>query len=285
MSRYQDKARAEGVNPFCRMPPLAQVVGWLIVSHHRLPRYVEHKHAGRGAPPLDETLQLDGTRFDASWSSPQCFLDEWTAQDWQQVWDLDLGSPMASERWCAKAREMAVRALKHAPLWRSEGNWLDDRFTLHLARLSPDAGRSQLLGGSSHTQMAGSRVSGLRQHGAQYWATWQKLDEHNIGVGINGVLLARRLPKLQRHLPSITRHKGFKQRSQNVAFRWQDQAFDLARAVAQRSVRQGFSVSIWPLLAVVRPSPMPASCMAWPMKNSVVVLASPWGLEPDVANR
>lgn len=68
----------------------------------------------------------------------------------------------------------------------------------------------------------------------------QSLDEHNIGVGHNAYLLAKSLPKLRPYLPAITRHKGFKQRSQQSAFRWQDKAFDLARMLVHRSRQQGF---------------------------------------------
>ncbi|WP_387796319.1 hypothetical protein, partial [Photorhabdus sp. RM125S] len=35
-------------------------------------------------------------------------------------------------------------------------------------------------------------------------------------------------------------HKGFKQRSKDEKYRWQDQAFDVACALRERSAEQGF---------------------------------------------
>ncbi len=48
------------------------------------------------------------------------------------------------------------------------------------------------------------------------------------------------MPHIRKTLPAITRHKGFKQRSKDEKYRWQDQAFDVACALRERSVEQGF---------------------------------------------
>lgn len=85
----------------------------------------------------------------------------------------------------------------------------------------------------------------------------QRLDEHNIGVGQNALLLGRSLPHIRKTLPAITRHKGFKQRSVQEKYRWQDQAYDLAVTLRERSLQQGFSASIWPQPGAVKPLQMP----------------------------
>jgi CRISPR-associated endonuclease/helicase Cas3 len=239
LQRYQEKTGAEGSNPFRHLPPLAQVIGWLIVSHHRLPQFVKQEVSPLGAPSLEKLQRPDSSRLDASWISPQSVQSEWTPADWLRVWDLSVGTPMASASWCAKARDMAGRALRLPSLWQAT-DWLSDRFSSHLARLS--------LMLADHSYSAGPATLKWQDREYQAYANTdratgqrkQKLDEHNIGVGLNAVLLARRLPKLRRHLPAITRHKGFKQRSQHEAFRWQDKAFDLARCLAQPSSQQGF---------------------------------------------
>lgn len=239
LRRYQDASQAKGSNPFANLPPLAQAVGWLIVSHHRLPQFVKQEGA-LAAPAIEKLQHIDSARFNASWISPQCLNDDWNAEHWQQVWQCQNGTPMASRTWCAKAREIAGRAFRHSSLWQTGNLWLEDRFTSHLARLS--------LMLADHSYSAANATSKWQDPDHQAYANTerstrqlkQKLDEHNIGVGHNAVLLARRLPRLKRHLPAITRHKGFKQRSQSDAFRWQDKAFDLARALAVSSAKQGF---------------------------------------------
>jgi len=224
-------------NPFTDFSPLAKVVGWLIVSHHRLPQF-DGSEASVSSPSLEQLL-LTSRRFDASWNSPQCRYQDWQARDWQQLWDFPYGTPFASSTWCAKASRLAQRALQCHSLWQT-GDWLADRFTSHLARLS--------LMLADHAYSAGPAIEQWQDRDYRAYANTdratgarkQALDEHNIGVGHNAYLLAKSLPQLRRHLPAITRHKGFKQRSQNDDFRWQDSAFDLARSIANRSQQQGF---------------------------------------------
>ncbi|MDF2867613.1 MAG: CRISPR-associated protein, partial [Gammaproteobacteria bacterium] len=52
--------------------------------------------------------------------------------------------------------------------------------------------------------------------------------------------IVRSLPLLSRALPRIARHKGFKQRTTDPHFRWQDQAYDLVCSLREHSVEQGF---------------------------------------------
>ncbi|SIP87111.1 CRISPR-associated helicase, Cas3 family [Aeromonas sp. RU39B] len=234
----ESKARPIGANPFQGLPPIARIIGWLIVSHHRLPQFDTQHEQAVGVPPLD-ALTIDSGRFEASWNSPQCRDPEWDKEAWLQLWRFPNGTPLASTTWCSKANRLAQRALQCHSLWQRE-DWLSDRLTSHLARLC--------LMLADHAYSAGNATEKWQDRKYQVYANTdrdtgklkQSLDEHNIGVGHNAYLLAKNLPKLRPHLPAITRHKGFKQRSQQSAFRWQDKAFDLAKMLAHRSQSQGF---------------------------------------------
>ena len=68
----------------------------------------------------------------------------------------------------------------------------------------------------------------------------QRLDEHLIGVELNAKRIVHTLPRLERSLPRIARHKGFRQRSKDARFRWQDRAYDLAAGLQVKSATQGF---------------------------------------------
>lgn len=225
-------------NPFEGLAPIARIIGWLIVSHHRLPQFDTKHDQAVGAPPL-EGLTVDSGRFDASWNSPQCRETEWGKGAWQGVWVFPHGTPLASHTWCTKANRLAQRALQCHSLWQDR-DWLSDRFTAHLARLC--------LMLADHAYSSGNVTEKWQDRDYRVYANTdritgrlkQSLDEHNIGVGHNAYLLAKSLPKLRPYLPAITRHKGFKQRSQQSAFRWQDKAFDLAKILAHRSRLQGF---------------------------------------------
>ena len=228
----------KSTNPFLSLSgPLAKVVGWLIVSHHRLP-CLHLSDDASWQPRLDEIDKwMKGKDFSADWNSPQRTF-EWTKENWKQVWQFKHGTPMRSAKWCAKAHRLALRASKHAALFNTD--WLQDAFSSHLARLT--------LMLADHCYSAGDATPAWQDQGYSAYANTdrltrkpkQKLDEHNVGVGHNAVLLAKNLPRLRQTLPAITRHKGFKQRSKDERFRWQDKAFDLAQGIAQRTVTQGF---------------------------------------------
>lgn len=232
-------------NPFATFFPLAKVVGWLIVSHHRLPQFnhrdqqADDQNWRQGVMPQLNTLRLDSRDFEASWNSPQCVSSDWKTTHWQQLWQFPYGTPVSSRTWCDKANRLALRAMQCHSIWQTD-DWLADRFTSHLARLS--------LMLADHAYSAGPVTEKWQDRDYRAFANTdpvtrahkQALDEHNIGVGHNAYLLAKSLPQLRRHLPAITRHKGFKQRSQREVFRWQDKAFDLAKSLTHRSQKQGF---------------------------------------------
>ncbi|MBD8162366.1 type I-F CRISPR-associated helicase Cas3f [Erwinia persicina] len=228
-------APGHGGNPFKALPPVAQVVAWLILSHHRLPVY-----PGRGtnAPDLAYGDRWLDTQLTALWNAGNHQADDWTAADFQTQWQFPQGTPLRSATWRAKAQKIAQRALLQ-PAW-IESTHLNQRFTCHMARLS------LMLADHFYSaqpvtegwQDPAYAVSANTERGSG--ALRQRLDEHNIGVAQNALLLARSLPQLRKTLPAITRHKGFKKRSEQPQYRWQDRAFDATRVMRERAAKQGF---------------------------------------------
>ena len=223
-------------SPFEQLPPLAKMIGWLIVSHHRLPQYP----GGRNPPHWDEMAQWLEQSLSANWNSPRCQDADWDQPTLDNNWQFSAGSPLKSRTWSKKATELSKRALQLLGGIEERGNWLTQRFTMHLARLC--------LMLADHTYSASAPTLYWQDREYQAFANTdritgkkkQKLDEHNIGVAHNAYRLALGLPKLRQSLPSITRHRAFKKRSQNVRFRWQDKAFDLACASRSVTEQQGF---------------------------------------------
>lgn len=236
---YQDSVDLS-INPFQNLPPLAKVVGWLIVSHHRLLQFDTHREHDSRVEPLicDIDRWLTGKNLSAFWNSPQCQQLKWTAVDRRDVWSFPQGTPMASQTWCERANKLALRALNHNDLFSCD--WMEDSFTLHMARLS--------LMLSDHSYSGDPATEKWQDPTYQAYANTdrlskrlkQRLDEHCIGVSRNAFWLAKRLPLLRRDLPAITRHKAFKQRSSKADFVWQNRAFDVAKSMAMASERQGF---------------------------------------------
>lgn len=226
----------KNINVFKSMPAVAQAVGWLILSHHRLP-----KHHGEGLQPdigiIDQWL-LHRNGVKPHWNSPQCLYDDWTQKQLTAVWEFPLGTPMHSELWRDKASSIAKRAL-NLPGFTSK-EWLVDRFSIHMARLNLMLADHLYSAGEARTQWQDKSYKAIANTDRKTGKSKQKLDEHNVGVAHNALLLSKSMPLLRRTLPAITRHKAFKARSTREQFRWQDKAYELACSIRERSEKQGF---------------------------------------------
>ncbi|MCA6952459.1 type I-F CRISPR-associated helicase Cas3f [Pectobacterium polaris] len=240
LAALQQDKQTPSSSPFRTLPPLAQVIAWLIVSHHRLPVFNKSTELAPNSsePQLDyvETWLTD--HLSAQWNALNHCKTDVTPSALTQVWQFPHGTPLRSSVWREKARKFAGRALK-LPSFMHFAQ-LDQRLTVHLARLA--------LMLADHHYSAGAATVGWQDMAYSVWANTdrktgeykQRLDEHCVGVGQNALLLGRSLPHLRETLPAITRHKGFRQRSTHPRFRWQDRAFDLACSIRESSKQHGF---------------------------------------------
>ena len=234
-------------NPFASLQgqPIAETVGWLIVSHHRLPIFpVKQARARKEREPRCsniDTWRTDKGNFRAHWNSAQYLRDDWQTSDWEQVWAFEKRTPIASLTWRKKAQSIAARALRHSGLF--ERVWMEDRFSLHLSRLSlmlADHYYSSLPPESSPAAWRDDSYKAYANTHRPTGALKQQLDEHNIGVAHNAFLLANGLPRLRDTLPVFTNVRPLKKRTTVAQFRWQDKAYDLACSLKERSQAQGF---------------------------------------------
>ncbi|HHQ5988690.1 TPA: type I-F CRISPR-associated helicase Cas3f [Enterobacter hormaechei subsp. steigerwaltii] len=219
-------------SPLGHLPPLARVVAWLMLSHHRLPQ-------SHSAEP--QLLYCDGwleRQLNADWNSlnhKSTEKHQWKERDLKNVWKFPHGTPLRSKTWREKARQIGKR-IRNTPALLDFGS-LDNLFTLHLARLS--------LMLADHFYSSQPAYSGWQDDAVQIWANSnpepnQKLDEHNVGVAHHALLMGRSLPTLRRALPAIARHKAFRERAKDPRFFWQNKAWDVASSLRDKSAEQGF---------------------------------------------
>ena len=243
LERLERDGMDEGVcRPFEMLPPLAGAIAWLILTHHRLPVL----------PPNDDSnsrwgQKVSGFRADQLRNLPAVIGADWNelpdATERSRIepyWCFDEALPTASPKWRNRASRLARRLLDRSE--KNSRNWLDDPYTLHLARLS------LMLGDHHYSSLSdpSERVKG--EEGFPLYANtdrttgkvMQYLDEHLLGVCQSALTVAHSLPSLGDNLPRIARHKGFRKRTQQGRFRWQDKAFDLAKSIRERSREQGF---------------------------------------------
>lgn len=246
LSRLQcDGLNATSPAPFKHLPPLAAAIGWLLVSHHRLP-VMPGGTAGEDARPW-LGAKVPGFQAAMLGNLPGDITAGWNevcdTQDRARLapyWSFPHGLPVTTKKWRDRARHLAERLAVR--LKGRKDAWLDNLYLMHLARMA------LMLADHHYSSLSdpSQRVRGetgyplyantLRHTGERN----QPLDEHLLGVEKHSVVVSRSLPSMERHLPRIARHKGFRRRSEHARFRWQDKAFDLAAGLRERSRQQGF---------------------------------------------
>lgn len=223
--------------------PFTELVSWLILTHHRLPKASRAKDqevlkgSARNIRSLGEK-RLTYKYFNPSWNSPQLCNENWSDKDWRDVWKIPGGTPFRSETWRKKAATLSRRALRDVQFSRI--TTLEDRFVSHLARLSLMLADHIYSGATPISAWQDSRYKVYANSDRKTGALNQKLDEHNIGVCHNAYLLSSSLPRLRDTLPAVTRLRALKKRVSSPRFSWQNKAYDLARSVADRSESSGF---------------------------------------------
>ncbi|MBS76945.1 MAG: type I-F CRISPR-associated helicase Cas3 [Variovorax sp.] len=248
-------------NPFRALPPLAQALAWLVLTHHRLPcKPVRSDHdAGKdgrlrmrpfGARPrFINPDDLDGllAQVYADWNEPR---ERRMRAEIETYWHFPHGLPVHGPAWRKQAAHYAKKLLILSDAG-STSSVLDDPFVMHVSRMclmladhhysrhgldeqnQPVAARrlylqpeAKLAANTTYTQERRSVLN-------------QTLDEHLLGVQAHATLITRSLPTLATSLPALQNHRGLKKRSTQASFQWQNKATDLATAVRQRSVSQG----------------------------------------------
>lgn len=212
------------------LPPLAKFIGWLIVSHHRLPMSSEKTDIDK----IDRWM--NHKEFDAKWNSDNLDKD-WSDQELNEAIRFTKGTPFFSTTWRKQAQQAAKHALQHYPLL--DRDWFQDRFTMHLARA--------VLMLSDHIYSSQDPSPSLQDPSYSAYANTdaskkpkQKLDEHNLGVARYAFSIAKHLPGFLDTLPAIASSQLFKRRSKNAQFLWQNKAYDLANSIRMQSESGGF---------------------------------------------
>lgn len=241
---------ADKNQPFAALPPLARAVGWLVLTHHRLPvmpvpssgdndmkcRYLGAKVLSFNRNDLENVLQ----RITCNWnelptSSEKAVIDPY--------WTFPHGLPVTTPTWRKRAARFAKHLLEHSAQPECR-DWLDDPYVMHLSRLSlmlADHHYSSLT--NTVDRVKGEANYPLHANTAQdkngRRDLNQTLDEHLLGVEKHAGIVTHALPDFATKLPRLCRHKGLRKRSADARFRWQDRASDTAAAMRERAARHG----------------------------------------------
>ena len=218
----------------------AQCIGWLIVTHHRLPIYPFFQNQ----PPSlkhEDLSQYWFSQCDIKWNSPNCVKYDWSEQEIAKNWNFAIGLPVRSKEWCNKAQMLSKRATNQL-VKIQKFDWLDDPLTMHLARL--------VLMMTDHWYSAQDAKLEWQDSNYHAYANTdkdrkykQKLDEHNLAVGFYSYIHSRKLPQFISELPDLGVNRildrGFENSDPQLS-EWQDQAVKLCKKLNTRSNECGF---------------------------------------------
>ncbi len=228
---------------FKSLPPLAKLVAWLIVSHHRIPQYPK---AGNNKPQLENIDDWLDNSFEACWNSPQSLMDDWKSTIYQSNWSFSLGTPFQSTKWQDEISTVAENILKDPQILHIE-DWFKQLYIMHLSRLSLMLADHYYSSQKDVTKQWQDRNyhayanTDKDEQGNKYKK--QKLDEHNIAVGQYAREIADGLLDLKKELPHLTKKKSLSKATPSEykkEFGWQDKAYDLTKGINQDSEKYGF---------------------------------------------
>ena len=235
---------AQSNKPFAVLSPLAKVVAWLVLTHHRLPVMPTKDDAGRWqwlgarvrnlhAAQLDRLLE----QVDADWNE---LADGKGHEAIKLYWTFPQGLPVTTDAWRKRTARVARRMLAIVQSADAR-DWLHDPYVMHLGRLGlmlADHHYSSLTDPAARSDLnpAYPIFANTDRKTGKFNQT---LDEHLLGVARHAGMVAHALPGFEHHLPRLVRHKGLRKRSADPRFRWQDRAADLAEAMREAASRQG----------------------------------------------
>lgn len=230
-------------HPMNALSPFAQLVAWLILTHHKLPTYPQWLE---NAPPVFEHIsEWMDQNFDAVWNSHNC-KDANQQARWEQNWSFEKGLPYKSMHWRSKACLIASEAkTKLGQNLCQETDWLSKQlFTAHISRLC--------LMLADHYYSAQENVTEeWRSPSYTVWANTykmtrgfkQQLDEHLLGVAYHAQRIAKALPKLNTSLDSLDNTDVLESnvaKEHKEAFGWQDDGRKCSEKLAESTVENGF---------------------------------------------
>ncbi|MDH5256418.1 MAG: type I-F CRISPR-associated helicase Cas3f [Gammaproteobacteria bacterium] len=229
----------ENNHPLQNLPPFAQLVAWLILSHHKLPAV---PNSEKMPPDFGYICSWFSNSFDANWNSPRC-NDAEQKDRVNDNWTFEKGLPVESNLWRSSVCLTASKAISKLP--KSFPDLLhNDLFTSHLARLA-------LMLADHHYSCQPMVEKKWQDPAYEAYANTdretktlkQKLDEHHIGVAHHAESIVKALPSINYSLKKLDKNNALEsnvEKSKKEKYGWQDDARKLAQQLGSETVSQGF---------------------------------------------
>ncbi|MPW43914.1 type I-F CRISPR-associated helicase Cas3f [Acinetobacter guerrae] len=205
-----------------QLPPLAQLVAWLIVSHHRLPNIRDDKEL---KSYIDEPAKNLTDLFDfieVNWGYQNKQDETEYKQRLKLCFEFEQGLLSQSVEWTKQLKKWAGRLVQELSSFEqifNDGSW---RVVLHHARLCLMLG-DHYYSSCNADQSWKTSLSLIANTDPKTKQGKQKLDEHLVRVSDNAMRVAQSLSRLADEMEPAYDLKKLKKKSPE-GFEWQDQA-------------------------------------------------------------
>ncbi|ENW99801.1 CRISPR-associated helicase cas3, subtype I-f/ypest [Acinetobacter modestus] len=205
-----------------QLPPLAQLVAWLIVSHHRLPNLKDDKALKEYTlEPANSIVELFEF-IEADWGYQNKFEEKEYQQRLKLCFEFKQGLLTQSSEWNKQIKKWSTRLLQESQASQQifvDGSW---RVILHHARLC------LMLGDHYYSSCEADKtwktnLSLVANTDPKTKQAKQFLDEHLVRVSDNAMRVAQSLSRLADDMEPAYDIQKLKKKSPQ-GFEWQDQA-------------------------------------------------------------
>lgn len=225
------------------LPPLAQLVAWLIVSHHRLPNLKDDAELNSFTAEPAETFEDLFYFIRADWGYKNKFDDKEYQQRLKQCFEFSEGLLSQSEAWTKEIQKWSVRLLQeqdNIAQVLNDGSW---RVVLHHARLCLMLGDHYYSScDADSTWKTSVELRANTDHKTKELK--QFLDEHLVNVSKNAMRVAQSLSRLADEMEPAYDIQKLKKKSPQ-GFEWQDNAVKEIKQFRQKQedgIEQGWFI-------------------------------------------
>ncbi|MEC4748224.1 type I-F CRISPR-associated helicase Cas3f [Methylomicrobium sp. Wu6] len=208
--------------PLVDLPPLAQLVGWLIVSHHRLPSLFDKKERDLRDGESKKDLNALMKSITPTWG----YQNKYDEADYQKresaCFEFPKGLLTQSAPWLKQLKKWSARLLQAQSLIQPLLENGAYRLLLHHARLC------LMLGDHYYSSCEADKdwnsplnlYANTDRHGLK-----QKLDEHLVRVSDQALKISQTLARFTSEMEAAYDIKALKQKSPD-GYEWQDKAVE-----------------------------------------------------------
>lgn len=221
--------KPDGKSEFSKLAPFAQLVAWLIVSHHSLPNAQTKSSKNTIVANSGEWVGC----FDADWNSNRSEHD-YSQEELKDNWLFDKGTLLRSKVWKLHVERVCKSAVSELDLSDIKG--LACSFTMHYSRA--------VLVLADHTQSAKPKSPNSNNHDNTFklFANTRKseksgkkvlnqfVDEHCIGVCDVATELVTALLSAKKELPNFNLNETPFTAKAPSKYKWQNDAYELVKA-------------------------------------------------------